>query len=543
MRIFKRSFRCAVQIILASIICAFSTLILQAQESKTPQLSREENIYLLERELDLEAIAESCPPGLLMGQLNELHVPQLLEKNFYCHTNPLNIQSLLDTGFVLNDTGFLLMAPYKQGFTTRLDVRPFYNQTSKMYFTKYSPYISSYLNFANADFLDIIESSEAAESLIGDISVVELFKQIKMQQRRLGFMFNGATLCGRWQFLLHAPFYYNELNFFLTDQEIQAIQEAPLFENPTNGSDEDDTTAFLTKHLASDAVGLGDSRLEAWYITYENEKHALWLGAHITLPTAWALRRGIIGGVTQSDYTTTFSLEEMMALNLCTPLDDETSKNEASRMAVNFGIGALDILSANLAETSLGNGGHVGLAPKITYEYHPAPWIGWYNTAHVEYLAPCNEERFFIVHKDKAAFAAHDFEDESKDQENLAFLNQQAINTLYPNLLLTKVTPGPICYYATQLHLDGTWGSLYVGYDFWWQGQEHIKLACRPTQVYDIGRGIKSSAWKHTLFSGIDCPLPYLFDSARIGFDNSFSFATQGIGKDYTLALHVDFMF
>lgn len=477
--------------------------------------------------------SSTCTPQFILNQLLTLKVPDLLKKNFYRYTYPVETRNILDDPAV--------QPWFNRAKCATVSVLPFYNQTTAMFFTRNSSLIDSYLAFGDADFIDIIDQAVLIDIDIPE--VIELFKPIKLQERRFGLMLGAGMPVSRFYLSAYTPLYYQERNFFLTKAEIDRIQRSPFFVDST-GSDEEEARAFLIKHLLSDRVGLGDMRLSCLYNMYNSCSIDLWGGVEFTVPTAVTFHNGILGGTYSKSQApvTNFNFKRLFELGLCSDQDDMTSKNEAIEMGKDFAIGALDRLTSNLCDRSLGNGGHFGIAPAVDLTWHMCSWARFYTKAAIEYLCPKTEDRFYIISKTDSEFD-RDYTDPELANANLAFLNQQAINMLYPYVISTKVQPGLLVKYRAEMQLDFCWVRLVGGYDFWSQQQEKISIACPFQQKVDLCRGIKPAAYQHKLYGMVDFQFPCGQMDLRLGLRGAGTVASRGIGKDFTAAVDITWSF
>ena len=472
-----------------------------------------------------------CTPENIVPALAMFNIPTILQRNFYCRTQPPVTRSILDLPSMR-----LYQDPCRNW---SVFILPFYNQTSKMFLTQNSPYIDSYLNLS-ADFIEDLNLQTIGFSLNLD-DFFPLLGPIRLQERRLGGLFAAYKTYHSWSFGIRMPLYYLERNFFLNEQERAAIKNAPIFQVISGGaaSDEEEVEALLTKHLASDKVGFGDTRISALYML-EGPCQELWVGAELTIPTAVAFRKGI--------YLSTFCKSKpappfdfLHLIQLTTPLCGPTLAQNIEGVAIitELGLEALDKLTANLTDRPLGNNGHFSISPTLEHHYHWSDHLQFITYAGLEYLFAADEDRFFIVAKNPAAFN-RDYNDTNQANSNLAFLNQQAINTFFPtNVPCTTVTPGIIVKVSTGFCYEGYNCYSMVGYDFWWQAREKLKLN-QTVPPLVLWKGIKPSAHQNKIFGYIGGKLHIWDYDVRLGLRGDFTVESRGIGKDFTIALDIN---
>lgn len=491
-----------------------------------------------ERRRVLHSCKGDLPPAdVVVAILASIGLPAILrDHNFYKRTNPINIRSLLDLPS--------LQPQFDCSENWALSTQLFFNYTGKVYFTENCPFISSYLDFTNADLIEkLIDSREFFPISIPD--VLPLFANIKFREYRVGFMFATHKRHKCFEFTAMLPFFYQLHHFFLTDEEIEAIQNNPLFRDLNDTTDQGNAYCFGQKHLASTKLGFGDLRLITSYNAVHTTCADIWLGAQVTFPTAHALHGKHIqewfgdtllfgGRYCKSAPPPPLDLQEILCLLASTdPQESQAGRDEV----VNFFIGALDKLTANVADRSLGQD-HYSIGPVLGYTQHLTPCTSWVNTAEIDYLFPKNEPRFFIVQKNPADFN-RDYDDLSMAVTNLAFLTEQITNFFYPTFVDIKVKPGAIIKLSTAVAYDAEHVHAALGYDFWYQKQERFgcyeKNSTTPTFLLDQGR--KSRAYQSKLFGRIsgNCNNWY------VGFSTDITVSNKGIGRDFTAAL--DFVY
>ena len=222
-------------------------------------------------------------PDLLDGH-TPIQLQNILQSNFYLHTNPPVVRSLHE----LPTLRPRLYCPDFWAFSAD----PFFNQTHEMFFTKCSPHIESYLNLSE-DFLATIDTDEFTAVTIP--KVLSIFGNIALEERRIGIMLSSWKEYCNVIFSAALPAYYLEHNFFLSQKNQESIENQFLFSGNTGivlpGLNFD---TFVNQHLVSDKAGIGDLRLQALY-DLSRERRELYVGGQITFPTAHAFINGIIG--------------------------------------------------------------------------------------------------------------------------------------------------------------------------------------------------------------------------------------------------------
>lgn len=468
-----------------------------------------------------------CSPPLLLQDR--------LQNNLYLFTFPANQQrrrSLLDYPFGLLHDYCLPECGLEFNFWF------FYNQTTVDNFTKEGTNITSYWNLNDANILRDLDFEDFG---IDIPTAVELFGFLKMQERRAGIMYGAyyAGECG-WNIEARMPLYYNERNFFVTEEEKLLIESSIIFD--TDGSGDTDE-GEIRKHFVSDALGIGDTRVSAGLFVIDADTMQLNLGIEMTLPTAAAFHYKLLGGFfPKNSNHPPFNLLELFQLGL-PPISD---LDAVKQMTIDFFVSAFDKLSANLLQVSMGNGGHIGVAPFFENFLELGERFSITTRGAAEYLFPATEKRFYITKKFPQEFQA--FEpytgqgaDPEQAPEKLDFLNEQLINTFIPMVFSTSVYPGFIVKLSSEL--SGNFGDTWrfgVGYDLWWQDKERLgRIKANSIEVANIRTDIaaRPGEFQAKVFSTVNYYTEgRWFDWCLTGYAD-YTILRYGIGKDFTISI------
>src|SRR3990172_6982135 len=212
---------------------------------------------------------------------------ELLKEQTFCNTNPLNERSLLDLPLFLPQ-----QFSRPEGWT--IGGHLFWNQTSKQNFTTSSTSICSYLSFCSpsfqAKFNNIINSlPQNLRPTLNIMNILNTFGNTRIQERRLGLMFQAERTFKSWALRFFLPLYYLERNFFLTNSELEQITRELGESSP--GEQE----RFKREHLISDKIGFGDTRIELDFFPIQRDTFALRGGFLATIPTGFSVVKGIAG--------------------------------------------------------------------------------------------------------------------------------------------------------------------------------------------------------------------------------------------------------
>lgn len=523
------------------LILLCSTMYVSADQSSDDELLS----FLHDADCSLESVqttrAMDCPTPeeiIVILTSESVNLQNILKNDIYLYTNPLNVRNILDSPII----GF--KRDIARCSAASIDF--FYNHTPKAYFTSDSPYLNSYIALTDPALLaDLAKLND----LFPDADIPDLlamFAVLKVQERKAGIMgyiyHETDTWVTRWK----TPLYYLENNFFLTDEEQARIENSTFFTandelNPQSGKDE--AEEFGRQHLVSDKVGVGDTRFGTLYkFCWQEDLHVA-AGVEFTLPTAFVIKRGLLGGrFAKCCPLPIFSLQEVIDLALCEGPEQRNNRHKALEQTLHFLTSALDRLTANVADSPLGNGHHFGVAPVVELYACYNDCVSFWFYGAFEYLIPAKEYRYFIRRKNPADFD-RDYENPDDAEKNLAFLNTQLIETLNPFCVPTRVRPGMLIKLRPMIEYTTGKTNLFVGYDFWWQGNEKfVRFYADPTFVksLSLGKGFKPKASQQKLFAELwtHC---YATSAVEIKLfvKGDITFANTGIGKDFTLAFGV----
>jgi len=489
------------------------------------------------------------PVDILAILIDQLNILNILKEDLYCRTYPLNYRSLLDLPFI---------RPYRwfKERNRKFGIQLFYNQTSRMFFTKKSDALYSYLAICNSNLLrklSEIASQEIIKEQFPDfnldpICIFPLFRNMTVQDRRAGFMFSGAH-SWRWlTFRAYIPLYYLERNFYLTTQERLRVEE--VF-----GSQSD--TVFQDQHLISDKLGIGDTRLILAFHVMRRENCSLNCGLQATIPTAFAFKKGLKGSSFAQWRTIRhcrFSIERLWDLA-------QQDAKIATEYGADFFLGALDTLSANLIDSELGNNQHPGIGFLMQTKnrlslFFKRPWahsVKFKNTISLEYLFPKTERRFFLVKTDPNELDANLYDADRAEHDPaytrcwLTLIEETFTNKFYPVALDTLIQPGLLFQWTGNLFFDhGAW-HFQLGTDWWVQTPASLEAVDVPQNIgapcIDLKRADPHYAFQSKVCGGIFYTLQRPTSEWNISLYGDYTFWSKGIGKDFMLALNfeVDF--
>lgn len=481
-----------------------------------------------------------------------INVPAILKENLYKRTiGPVARRPLVDEPT-------LQMYCFDNDYIS-FTIQPFYNYTPKVFFTEHSPYIKDYIDLTNKNIINELSTAQfKIKELLNNPEAIDinipgllgLFEHLKLQQHRVGVMLGFCRQYPRFNLSYRIPLYYLVEHFFLTEEEIERIENNKFFtvdESLLGITKKDRVEQFAHQHLVSDRIGFGDSRLIALANFYENCNSELWVGVQLTIPTAKKFKRGILGGkFNNCAAAPPLNIKQLFNLAFCP--ENGTIEQMQAQIVIQqelfaFLIGALDRLSTILINAPLGNGKHWGIGPEVDFRYQFNDYWSMHSYGVIEAFSSHKERRFFLVKKNPADFKRN-FRDEEMSEQNLAFLNTQIINTLYPQGVSIQIKPGPIVKLRQSFMYDTPHFHGLFGFDFWAQGKEHFgdfKLDCDPCGPLALNKGRHGAAYQGKLFGEIGYygTAFYHCITWHALFTLDATIFNQGIGKSFTVGIRV----
>jgi len=484
----------------------------------------------------------------LLAQPSPFSIVGLLREDIYRKTTgPVTRRSLLDEPAITPDVF------YNTHWAITTDL--FFNFTPKVFFTKNSAFLRSFIDLNNQNIVNELTNIIGALNETGllpttiSASIPEalgLFTTIKLQQYRAGFMLGCARQWENWLIHARVPLYYLLENFFLNKQEIDRIKNNAFFKTDDAGvgtSDENEARKFGLKHLACDKFGLGDTRLSLLAHPYSTDRSDLWIGVQATLPTASEFNTALIAGEFNPEQPIPpFNLQHYFSVALCNT-NQALANAVLKRELTDFLLDGLDRLSTILINAPLGNGTHFGIGPELDWRCHMNEYFSAHTYASLQFYSPHHENRYFLIKKQESDFNRI-WDDPDQASENLAILNRLLVQTIFPVGIKTTITPGlrfqinQSIMYKSE-HWDGS-----IGFDYWTQRRE-VQGNPLPIIPFDLplslnkasrsaahqGKIFASIGYYDTLFSGSRNTDWYLSISADGTLFNT------GIGQSYIVSI------
>ena len=412
---------------------------------------------------------------------------------------------------------------------------PFYNQMRKAYYTENSPFISSYINLSTKDLIESLgEDTPLKDAGFGE--VLDLFQEMKVEERRLGAMFGVYDQSDHSIYNVYLPLYYIEHNFFLNNQEVNNLTNSQFFKDYGVQPDTEGEQTFALEHLVNDRLGIGDTRVDIKTLAHQGETLNVWVGMQATIPTAMTFKDGVMGAAFKPACVfPQFDLKNVMAGVVCNKAGS-FEYDKAKEQGIQLMVDALDRLSSMLINVPMGNRGHFGLAPQITFNQQLTSCIDLTTNICLEYFFNAKEDRFFLVNKKNINFNRNFSEDtESAALSNLNFLSDQIINTLFPKFCNVNVTPGVLLKFNQKVEYHSYKWDFIVEFDFWRQAKEKIDL---QDNLLDCSKGIRPAAYQGKIVGQWIYNFSGRAGGGKFGITSDVTVFNKGIGKDFTIGLY-----
>lgn len=481
----------------------------------------------------------------------QANLPFLEQFNVYKFTNPPVIRSLHDLPSLRPWYGCTDKLCFYSTF--------FYNQMFHAYYTKCGTFASDYLFIDKDDA--IIGAIENLVPTLGVADIIPLFNTARLQMRRLGAMFGVSKCFGNWRVNAAVPLYYLELNFFLTQKQVDALgvyfsggQPVPVDADfgQNKGFTIFDSNTFVNKHVISDKVGFGDIRLYLDYMFAPESRYPTRFGGMLTLPNSTVMRKAIAGNSFSKcnpgpgiDFTLAADLVCQATLGSTSDPLTLSAQNALIALGQSYAVQFVDRLSATVLENSLGQ-------KQVSYGFLAETFLGVTNCTNLclffewDQFIKGNEDRPVKLVITPSESLGRDYTDPAQAQDNLTFLEQRADNILWPLITNVKVKQGDVFKFRIYSQTNWEFFQWDVGYDLWARTKEIIAVCNTcvvPNAQLDIKTAGRPSALQGKIFGHFNMqkyPEYYENFGWRIGFCAEATVNNYGIGKDWLFG--VDFV-
>ena len=480
------------------------------------------------------------PVGVLEILVQQLNILAIAQEDFYLYTYPPNKRNIVD-----NAAFYPFIEPKRKRL---IGIQPFYNETSRMRFTKNSDCLRSYVNICGESLLaEISKSIDQIKELFPDFDIdplvlFPLFGVMTTQDRQLGIMVHGDKFFRKYHLHVHVPFLYRERNFYMTEGERRDIEQVL---GPSTGDESD--THFQEQHLICDKLGIGDTRITFERPVYKFQKMTIYGGVLATIPTAYAFQTGFMGSSFENrKCDCSFSLPELW------DQADQGNTEAATKVGTDLLLSALDRLAFVLLDTGLGLDGHFGLGAyfhtkALLSSYISKSWarrVTYRGRTSLEYHFPATENRLFKQYINPADYTEENFETDDPDValSDLYFLSNRFIQKVCPFKIPAWVHPGVTFRWISSVaYQSGRWSIAYVS-DFWFKGWESVEIKkCNSRFLNSLN--IKAGERPYALQSTLGAYFSYTREEPTyawtVGLYAGAPYWVEGIGNDFTLALNI----
>jgi hypothetical protein len=397
------------------------------------------------------------------------HLNRILKNDLYCATYPLGHRN------IVTYPSLYTLTPTDSRFNWSI----FYQEMHNIF--PFCNGIAGYINLFTQEYLQDINIEIAKEYGVNVPESVALFKNIRVEQHNVGFMFDYWKRIKQFSVGLQMPFYVTERNYNFPIEDIQEIRVAiAQLMNPFCAIN--DTPAVsesaIYPYVVETRLGLGDLRASfAWHIL-EKERGRLILGTKLTLPSEVTFSSGFIG----SDFNKKL---ERPYLNLQTLIEQftgtEATKQEAVDQLKTFGLATANQMNATLLTTQLGDEQRMQIALYTEPTFNVDDHVSILGSFRANWLLAKRVPRFI-----KEVIDPSDFDDIHFEHEHLSAAQCAEALTLLSDRLQAVMMPQRYTVgLAPQLELQLTAGArinftdnwrFLVAYDYWHKKAEQAQF-------------------------------------------------------------------
>lgn len=481
-------------------------------------------------------------PSSAIENLFVLNLMGFVEQPFYRHTYFPSKRDVLDLPSLF---------PYTP-LRSNIDFTFFYNRTLKLNFTKTGNTINDFTTIGELG--DLIQALPA--NLLPDDTIPLYLQQIRnvfAEERRVGFIFDGFKRTDNgFIFGFRLPFYYLERNWNLPPQNQKRMKElAAIGDGANTTAAPQDQSAYY--HLViNDALGFGDMRFIFGCLALETDRFKTVLGADITVPSAFAIQRGVIGSNMSKAYTP-------QELELIAIFDEVLASppniQYATDVAIDFGKNALIQLGAIALKPFLGMEKNTGLSLFWDQHVDGVRGIRYFSRIRLAWYIPQTQNHFFVFNKNP-----NDFTESALQADpalGLEFVEQNILYNYFPLKAPTKMRTRTMLEVIGGINFDITnnW-EFWIAMDYWSLQRDRLDNTKVPKDIIvsletnsslqppiNIEAALRPTAIQAKIFGG------FTYTSFRERADIEVSlvadqtFANSAIGKDLTLGLRIMWAF
>lgn len=422
----------------------------------------------------------------------------------------------------------------------------FFNKTSKKNFTSSSTTLDHYIDLKDGQLPDVLDKAAKAGGGAGTMfnigESLALVAPAKVQEHRFGVMLQLDRYYKDWHIDLQLPFAYVERNLFFTQREKDALYDSALV-GLIGSNDNVSEWEIAKRHFILDKIGFGDLHIQAKKEIFTNADGSLELGGFATIPTAFAIKKGVIG----THFTPS---NDHPKLGLCDIDIMAATLTDANKTQLeNYFSAAMDHLSANILQAELGNKHHFSFGGIGSFEWYIND--AWSMTSNYELglTLPATEKRFYIQKISKEDFAskyAAALASANVNQAVTELAEEQITNRLFPLVYDTKVFPGFTINGTTDFARTFKNYNFNFGWNWWYQSKEKLYNISAPASkiaTIDIENATAPSASQFKLFGRVH----HKYESKKhiwsLSLYTDVTLWNSGIGNDFTLGASLDYQF
>lgn len=404
-------------------------------------------------------------------------VKNALLNNFFLQSNRLVSRNINNYPFALH---YDWNVSDQNIFTTNL----FANGCRQKYLSSNGNTLESLVDFENQGLEDILATvAELTGGILAEASTLDLFAPGRIEERKMGALFQYMRRNENWFFRAQVPFMYVERNLQFNQAQKDAIYNSPLVQILAAWANNNSGNLVPQKQLAEDffvvdQIGFGNIHLGGMHDLINTHDFQLKLGGYIELPTEWTFKKAIKGNWYAQDNSGRNPLI-MIAIDPNSVIAGTPLNQAQLDMLTAFFLGAVNEMSANVLATSLGNSKHTALAIQTDFAWYPFEKAYFQGYFAGQYMLPAQEQRFFIKK------AGTSYTDLIASVNPLAPTNTQVVEVvngfaqqlqdrLYPYAFTTEVQPGLMFNLFASVEIPHKSWHFSLGANGWYQAQETL---------------------------------------------------------------------
>ena len=410
----------------------------------------------------------------LFDPTSSIKVKNVLLNNFFLQSNRLVSRNI-------NNYPFALHYDYSVSEQDTFNTNLFMNTCTRKYISDTGNTLESIVDFENQGIEDILSTIDYLNpgSPISDSSNLELFAPGRIEERKMGGLFQYMRRNEIWFFRAQVPFMYIERNLQFTQAQKDAIYNSPLVQILANWANNNSGNPVPEKELAEeffvvDQIGFGNVHLGGMHDLIDTHAFQLKLGGYIEFPTEWAFKQGIKG----TWYEQNNSGRNPLIMGAL-PLDSATWNQAQQDMFTAFFLGCVNQMSANVLATSLGNSKHTAFAIQTDFAWYPFESAYFQGYFAGQYMLPAKEQRFFIKKAGNGFtqyLATIDPATATVSQQVAVVqaFSQEMQDRLYPYVFTTEVQPGLMFNLFASVEIPVHAWHFSLGANGWYQAKETL---------------------------------------------------------------------